>query len=275
MADFKAKCDKLYNVIDEYCKEDIIVAFSGGVDSSLILKIAADCSKKYNKNVYAYTISTKLHPVGDLEIARNLAENMGAIHKVLTVDELESADITYNPEDRCYRCKKFIFSQLIVESKALHIDTILDGTNEDDMHVYRPGVRALIELGVKSPLRDVLFSKDDVRRLANELGISVANRPSTPCMATRFPYGSKLDYNDLKKVDDAESFIRNLGYYNVRVRVHRDIARIEIDINDMDRFLQDKDKINTFLKELGYTYITLDLEGFRSGSMDYYIDKKI
>lgn len=273
MKNFKEKCEKLVSLIDDYSKKDILIAFSGGVDSSLLLKLACESAKKNNTKVYAVTVHTELHPMNDIVIAKEVAKEAGAIHSVINVDELESAGIKNNPVDRCYLCKKYLFSKLKEVAKELNIDTILEGTNEDDRHVYRPGIKALGELGIISPLAESKMTKSDVRQLAGEFGISVANRPSTPCLATRFPYRTSLSYENMQKVERAEDYIRELGLYNVRVRIHDDIARVEVDDDEMEKLMCHRKDIVAHLKELGYEYITLDIEGFRSGSMDYKIKK--
>ena len=269
--DFREKSKKLLTLIDNYTDKDILIAFSGGVDSSLLLKLACESAHKNNKKVYAVTVHTQLHPINDVVIAKEVAKEAGAIHLVIQIDELEDAGIKDNPVDRCYLCKKYLFSKLKEVATNLNIDTILDGTNEDDLHVYRPGIKALDELGIKSPLTKANMTKADVRRLAQEYNISVAQRPSTPCLATRFPYGTNLSYENMKKVEQAEEYLRSMGFYNVRVRVHDDIARIEVDEIYMDKLIFERKNIINYMKNLGYTYITLDLEGFRSGSMDYKI----
>lgn len=271
--DFREKSKKLLTLIDNYTDKDILIAFSGGVDSSLLLKLACESAHKNNKKVYAVTVHTQLHPINDVVIAKEVAKEAGAIHLVIQIDELEDAGIKDNPVDRCYLCKKYLFSKIKEVAANLNIDTILEGTNEDDLHVYRPGIKALDELGIKSPLAKANMTKDDVRRLAHEYNISVAQRPSTPCLATRFPYGTNLSYKNMKKVEQAEEYLRSMGFYNVRVRVHDDIARIEVDEIYMDKLIFERRNIIDYMKNLGYTYITLDLEGFRSGSMDYKIKK--
>lgn len=270
---YEEKKQQLLKEICELTKEDLVLAFSGGVDSSLLLKICCEAAKENGTNVYAVTVHTELHPMKDLEIAVAVAKEAGARHLVVRIDELKEAGIEYNPEDRCYLCKKLLFSRLKEKAEELHAGHIVEGTNEDDLHVYRPGIRALRELGILSPLAQTGFTKQEVRKLAEEYGVSVANRPSTPCMATRFPYGAKLDYDSMRRVEQGEEWIRSLGFYNVRIRVHGGIARIEIDIDQMPLLLEKKEEIISKLKELGYDYITLDLEGFRSGSMDIHIKK--
>lgn len=268
MSNYKEKCELLKRQMDEYASGDVIIAFSGGVDSSLLLKIACDAAREKNSKVYGIFLHTMLHPQGEAEEAEKVAREMGAAFFVLKVDELGEADIADNPIDRCYRCKRCLFSRIQEEARRLRVSCVLEGTNEDDLHVYRPGIRAVQELGIISPLADVGMTKEEVRRLADEYGISVSKKPSTPCLATRFPYGTRLSYEELQKVGTGEHFLKTLGCYNVRLRVHGEIARIEVDQQDMFLLLEKKDTVAEYLKKLGYRYITLDIEGFRSGSMD-------
>lgn len=273
MSNYSEKHLHLMKLMDQYTDSDIIIAFSGGVDSSLVLKAACEKAKEKGTKVYAVTIHTKLHPMNDLEIARIVAQEEGAIHAVIHVDELNEAGISNNPENRCYLCKKCLFQKLIDMAKERNIHHILEGTNEDDLHVYRPGVKALQELNIKSPLAEAKLTKAEVRKLAKEYGISVANRPSAPCLATRFPYGVELSYDIMRQIEKAEEHIRSFGFYNVRVRIHNDIARIEVDENDIEKLLIERVNIISFMKEIGFCYITIDLEGFRSGSMDIKVNK--
>lgn len=268
MENYNEKYKRLMETIDYYTDSDIIIAFSGGVDSSLLLKVACEKAKEKGTKVYAVTIHTKLHPMNDLAIAKKVAQESGAIHEVIHVDELSEAGIGNNPENRCYLCKKCLFQKLIDMANQRNISHILEGTNEDDLHVYRPGLKALKELNVKSPLAEAELTKAEVRKMAKEYGLSVANRPSAPCLATRFPYGVELSYDIMRQIEKAEEYIRSFGFYNVRVRVHNDIARIEVDEKDMGKLLKEKENILFFMKTIGFSYITIDLEGFRSGSMD-------
>ncbi len=262
------KAAALVRQMESYTMEDVMVAFSGGVDSSLILKVACETAKKNGTIVYAATMRTKLHPAQEIEHAKGVAEEIGAEHIVIPVDELMEAGIGDNPVDRCYRCKKHLFQKMLTQAQTFRITHILEGTNEDDLHVYRPGLKALKELGIISPLADAGFTKAEVRSLAEKYGISVSNRPSMPCLATRFPYGTRLSYEELEKVEKGETFLKKLGVYNVRLRIHGDTARIEVDAADFPVILAHRAEITACIKELGYSYITLDLEGFRSGSMD-------
>lgn len=254
--------------LSEICREDVCLAFSGGVDSSLLLKILSDMSAKTGKRVYAVTFDTRLHPPCDLEIAGRVAKELGGIHKVITVDELEQEKIRHNPVNRCYLCKRHLFQELKRFAAKEGIFCILDGTNEDDLHVYRPGIQALRELGIISPLAELHITKDQVKALASEYGISVAGRPSTPCMATRLPYDTEIDYEVLDRIAAGEEFLKTLIPGNVRLRLHGIVARIEVDQAQFGTVLEDYKTITEKLKKMGFLYVTLDLEGFRSGSMD-------
>ena len=270
---YEEKKQKLQKQMLVYAQGDMLVAFSGGVDSSLILKLAVQAATKTGHQVYGIMMHTMLHPMGEVEDARVTAEQIGAEFRVLEIDELKGADILDNPVDRCYRCKKYLFRNLIEEGEKLGVSVMMEGTNEDDLHVYRPGLRAIRELGIHSPLAEAGMTKAEVRRLAGELGVSVSNKPSMPCLATRFPYGTRISYEAMRKVDEGEVFIRSLGFYNVRLRIHNDVARIEVDVNEMPHLLEHCEQIVAKLKNLGYDYITVDLEGFRSGSMDLHVKK--
>ena len=252
----------------ELVSEDICLAFSGGVDSSLLLKVAADAAAETGKKVYAVTFDSRIHPSCDLRIARQVAGELGGIHQVMEVDELEQEEIRMNPVNRCYLCKRHLFMTLKKLAGEKGVRRILDGTNEDDMHVYRPGIRALKELGIISPLAELHITKEAVKGMASEYGISVASRPSTPCMATRLPYNTRIDYDVLDRIAQGEAYLRDVLPGNVRLRLHGGIARLEVDNEAFARLLDMRADVVRQLKGLGFTYVALDLEGFRSGSMD-------
>ena len=272
----KDKRQQLLAYMNQCAGTDVALAFSGGVDSSLLLKMACDCAGEQGTKVYAVTFQTRLHPPCDLEAAKKIAEELKAEHVILQVDELEMEEICYNPENRCYLCKKNLFGHLKKFADEKGIPCLMDGTNEDDLHVYRPGLRALAEFGVESPLARCGVTKEEVRALAAEYGISAAGRPSTPCMATRLPYGSLLSYELLDRIASGEEWMRGLlgERTNIRLRVHGEIARIETDESGMELLLRERKNVVRKLQELGFPYITLDLEGFRSGSMDRDIGKE-
>lgn len=262
--------------IDEITKQDLCLAFSGGVDSSLLLKLVMDASAKHGTKVYAVTFQTRLHPPCDLETATRVAKEVGAVHEVLYVDELEQEAIRCNPENRCYLCKHHLFGKLLEFAHAHGVNQVLDGTNEDDLHVYRPGLKALKEYGVISPLAACYVTKAEVKELAAEYGVSVAYRPSTPCMATRLPYGAEINYDLLNRIAEGEAWLHTMfgAEENLRLRVHGDIVRLEIAPERMGEVLEKREEITEYLKNLGFSYLTLDLEGFRSGSMDQKIKQK-
>lgn len=272
MTEYEEKKAHLKEKIQVYAEEGCMVAFSGGVDSSLLLKLVCDSAgslaQSASGRIYAVTMQTRLHPVCEIEHAARVAEEIGAAHIVIPVDELEEAGISQNPVDRCYRCKRHLFLKIQQAAGKLGIRNILEGTNEDDLHAYRPGLQAIQELGIISPLADVGFTKMDVRRLAEEYGLSVSDRPAVPCLATRFPYGTCLSYEELQKVEQGEAYLKKLGLYNVRLRIHGNIARIEVDSDEFPILLCHRHEMISCIKELGYSYVTLDMEGFRSGSMD-------
>lgn len=267
----EAKKGRLLALMEEYGRQDVCLAFSGGVDSSLLLKLAADSAAAHGTTVYAVTFDSRLHPACDLENARKVAAELGGVHVVVTVDELEMEEIRSNPPDRCYLCKKQLFGKLLEFAAEKQVSVTMEGTNEDDLHVYRPGIRAVRELGVKSPLAEAGLTKAEVKALAAEYGISAASRPSTPCMATRLPYGAELNYKVLKQIEEGEALLREMIGGNVRLRLHGDVARIEADGENLEKAVALRGQLISRLKALGFVYITLDLEGFRSGSMDVHI----
>lgn len=269
----REKEDRLAAVMDECGKGPVCLAFSGGVDSSLLLKLACDAARRHGTKVWAVTFDTMLHPACDLENAKKVAEEMDASHIILAVNELEQEELRNNPVNRCYLCKRRLFLRLQEFASEKGCSVMLEGTNADDLKVYRPGLRAVRELGIQSPLADCGLTKKEVKTLAGRYGISTASRPSTPCMATRLPYGARLDSDLLKRIEAGEEFLRQELFSegqpgNVRLRVHGDTARLETDAGQFSAVLEKRAQITERLKALGFTYITLDLEGFRSGSMD-------
>lgn len=258
---------KLYDIIEDLLKEKVVLAFSGGVDSALLLKIATSLRKDEN-DVVAMFFKAPSSTEEDLVNAKNLAEEMGVKLFIKDVDIFVDDHIVNNSKDRCYHCKSHLFKQAIKLKDDLGYGYVIDGTNTDDHKVYRPGLMALRDLGVVSPLNMAGFSKDMVRALADELDISVAKRPSAPCLLTRFPYGTKITPAKLDRLEKAEAFIRDLGFIKFRVRDHSNIARIELTPEDFMAFIEKRDQVIKEFRNLGFSYVTLDLEGFRSGSMD-------
>ncbi|WRS26400.1 ATP-dependent sacrificial sulfur transferase LarE [Oscillospiraceae bacterium MB08-C2-2] len=257
--------------LTQYLRElgpGLCVAFSGGVDSALLLALAC----KTVENVHAVTLFTPFHSPREPQEAAEAAQELGAAHQIIRLEELPP-EVLCNPVDRCYLCKGWVFRSLWEYAKEQGLAYVLDGTNADDLQQYRPGLRALAELKVKSPLAELGITKAQVREMAAQLGLAVASKPSAPCLATRFPYGATLEPQRLAAVDKLENQIRSLGFAVIRVRIHGDVARLELPADQLADFLPHRETVTRWVKEAGYDYVTLDLEGFRSGSMDIHIRK--
>ncbi len=258
------KIEILNNIIKDYKGKKICLAYSGGVDSCLLLAIL----KKHDIDVCAITFNTTLHPKSDAVFAKEFAKMLNAKHEVININEFADEAIMKNPVDRCYHCKSLLFKTLREYCKNLNIDIILDGTNYDDLFEYRPGLKALKELDITSPLAISKLTKNEIRQLALEMGLVVHKKPSTPCMATRLPYNDLITIEKLNQIEKSEEFLKTLGFDNLRVRYHNNLARIEIPTSSFFSFIEQKDIITTTFKEIGFDFITLDIEGFRSGSFD-------
>ena len=264
---------KLLEQMDDLTGQDCCVAFSGGVDSSLLLRLAMDAAAKNGTRVAAVTFDTVLHPAADMDFAAKAAQSMGAEYHVIRVNELEEPRILENPKDRCYLCKRLLFGKLREFASRKKFPVLLEGTNLDDEKQYRPGIKAVEELGIHSPLRKAGLSKAEVRAMAAARGVLSANRPSAPCLATRLPYGTRIEKEVLDRIDQGEQFLRSLGFTDVRLRLHGEIVRLEVDKKEFPDMIVRAEEVCRHLKEMGFSYITLDLEGFRSGSMDERTEK--
>lgn len=243
----------------------VLVAYSGGVDSTFLLKIAHDILKN---NAVAVTANSPLYPKSELIEAKKITKSFGIKHIIIISDELKIPNFANNPKNRCYLCKKALFSELKDIAKKYGLKYILDGSNATDISDFRPGIEAAKEFGVRSPLKEVGLTKDEIRLLSKNLGLETYNKPAKACLASRFPYGDKITYQALKMVEEAEDFLQSLGIHQLRVRHHQNICRIEVTKEEMNICFSNKDKIIKKLKTLGFTYITLDLEGYRTGSMN-------
>jgi uncharacterized protein len=246
----------------------VLVAYSGGVDSTLLLRVAKDTLG--GQSVLAVTALSPLYPDRELEGAKKAAQEMGVRHLLIESNELEIEGFSKNPPDRCYYCKRELFSELTSLAQKEKIPFIAEGSTLDDEKDRRPGRRAVQELGIRSPLKEALFTKEEVRELSKTLGLSTWDKPSFACLASRFPYGEEITVNKLGRVDEAENFLFGLGFKQVRVRDHENLARIEIYPEEIERLLDRslREKVVSHLKTIGYHYVTLDLQGFRSGSMN-------
>lgn len=246
--------------------DQIGVALSGGVDSALVCAAAVQVLGKYQ--VTAYTIESPMEISQEVEDARQIAESLGVDLFRIPLDELEIEDICSNPSQRCYFCKRERLKIIKEQAHLSGITQLVDGSNADDLNDYRPGRKALQELGVLSPLAETGITKAEVRQLAKWQGIPVWEKPSTPCLASRFPYGVEINHQRLRQVACAEEVLKEMGFAELRVRYHESIARIEVPINGFDHVIAQREKIIGSIKDCGFQYVTLDLQGFRSGSMN-------
>ena len=244
----------------------VLVAFSGGVDSTLLLKIALE--ELENNKVLAVIGRSPTYPSREIDKAEQLAVSLGAAYEIIDTEELADPEYRKNPKDRCYYCKSELFNKLRDIAKGKNLQHILDGSNADDQDDWRPGQKAAEQHGVLSPLLVNGLSKDDIRNIAKSLGLNNWNKPSMACLASRFPYGESIDKENLSKIEKSEEFLYDLGLTQVRVRLNEETARIEALPTEFSTVLENSEKIYEQLSELGFLYITLDLEGYKSGSMN-------
>lgn len=243
----------------------VAICYSGGIDSSFLLKFANE--KLGKENVLAIIANGEMIAERDYIEAIQFLEENNFKYIEIQFNPLKISQFKNNEKMRCYECKKALMSKAIDVAKQNGFKNVLDGSNLDDTKQYRPGIKAKKELGIISPLEEVGFTKCDIQRSAKELEIKAWDKPANACLATRFPYGVKLSKEDLKKVEKAEEIIKKLGIKNTRVRIHGDIARIEVEEKDFEVILKNKNKVEQ-IKKLGFKYITLDLMGIKSGSFD-------
>ena len=267
--------DNKYNNLLESLKkmERVVIAFSGGVDSTFLLKAATLSGLD---DILAVTGRSESLPERELSFTKEIACSLNVKHKIIDTEELRDSNYAQNPPDRCYYCKKELFTRLTDIASRENYLYVLDGTNADDAHDRRPGRRAARENGIKSPLLDAGLSKDEIREISKGLGLPTWDKPATPCLSSRFPYGHKITAEGLLRVDRAETFIRGFGIKELRVRSHSNVARIEVHPGDFPKLTEGsaRKEIIDFLKSLGYEYVTLDLRGFRSGSSNEVLKKK-
>jgi uncharacterized protein len=245
--------------------ENAAVAYSGGVDSTFLLM---SCKNALGKNLLAITLKTPYIPESEIAESKAFCLENGIRQRVIEAGIIP--EIVNNPEHRCYLCKRFLFGRLKEEASREGINHVLDGSNADDASAYRPGMKALQELGIKSPLLETGITKSEVRRLSATMGLPTAEKPSYACLLTRLPYNYPVKTKELERIDKAEKFLANLGYAGSRVRNQGYTARIELPGNAIAGFVSspDAEKTVQYFKKLGYKYISIDLEGYRSGSFD-------
>lgn len=265
------KLVRLQELLKSYGK--VAVAYSGGVDSSFLLKVALDTLGK--DNVLAITILSSVTPREELAETEKFLTSMDLNHIFVKKNVFEIPGFKENPKDRCYICKHKVFEEIIERAKEKGISAVVDGTNADDEGDYRPGLKALEELKVLSPLKLSGLGKNDIRELSKELKLSTWNKPSLACLASRVPYYEEITEEKLSMVDKAEAYLRSLGFIQLRVRCHGKLARIELLPEDIKRVFTGNLNvdINKKLKEIGFQYISMDLIGYRTGSLNEVLDK--
>jgi uncharacterized protein len=265
MTDLEKKFQVLQETISGYGR--VLVAFSGGVDSSFVLRVAHDV---LGANAVALTVCSPTVPEEDREAAVRLARSLGVEHIMVEADELEIPQYASNPVNRCYFCKSHLFDLCKAEAQRRDIQVIADGANQDDLGDYRPGLQAAAENGVRHPLIEAQLSKPEVRELSRRLGLPTWDKPASPCLSSRFPYGTPITHEGLRRVAEAERVLHGLGFAECRVRFHDRVARVEVPAEEIVRLVQPavRSAVVARLRELGFTYVTVDLLGFRSGSLN-------
>jgi uncharacterized protein (TIGR00268 family) len=258
--------NKIENFKKLFKKEDrVLVAYSGGVDSTLLLYLLAKVAKI---DTIAVTIKTPYVPEWEAEEAVELSKSLGIDHDIISLKIPDN--IKTNPTDRCYLCKKELFNAIIKHAKTKGCNIVADGTNYDDKGDHRPGMKALSELNIKSPLLEAGFTKRDIRTLLKEYNLKIWNKPAYACLLTRIPHNTNIDLKMLKVIEDSERFIHQIGFPGTRVRKHGEIVRIESPPHLLDKIfeIENRTRIVEYLKSLGIEYVTIDLEGYRTGSMN-------
>lgn len=245
--------------------DSVLVAYSGGSDSTFLLKIAKDT---LGQKVLAVTADSATYPKKELSFSKQMTARLGVRHIIIKTRELNNQQFLNNPKNRCYFCKKELFSKLKNIARENNINFVIDATNFSDRKDFRPGNLAKRQLGIRSPLEEVRLTKEDIRKLSKRLRLSTWDKPPLACLASRIPYGRKITKKILKRVDEAEGFIRTLGFREVRLRHYNSLARIEVLKKDIPRIIKNKRVIIDRLKKLGYNYVTVDLEGYRTGSLN-------
>lgn len=263
----RKKYDRLQNILRDM--ESVLIAFSGGVDSTFLLTVAHDV---LGEDVSAVTATSPTYPRSELDEACELARHLGVRHILMESNELEIAGFSENSRDRCYYCKTELFGKLKEKAQELGISWVAEGSNMDDLGDYRPGRRAVLELDIRSPLLEAELTKEEIRLLSREMGLPTWDKQPYACLSSRFPFGVEITEQRLHLIEVCEDFLRMSGFRSYRVRFHGETARIEVGEAEIARFLDPvlRSRISIFFKEAGFRHVALDLDGYRTGSMNYH-----
>jgi uncharacterized protein len=258
--------DKLSGLKENLNKyKSAVIAFSGGVDSTFLARVAKDV---YAEKLLLITATSSTYPFYELDEAKSLATLLGISHRIIVSEEIDIPGYSDNPPDRCYYCKSELFGKISYIALADGYEVIFDGSNADDLKDFRPGMKAKSEKGVISPLAEAGFTKNDIRKYSKEYNLPTATKQSYACLASRFPYGEKITKVKLDRLAAAEFEVRNLGFTQFRIRSHENLARFEFTPSEMDKAWSLRDTLSSICKKSGFNYITIDLDGYRTGSMN-------
>lgn len=264
------KLNALKERLGEY--RNAVVAFSGGVDSTFLARVAKDV---YGDNVLLITATSSTNPFYELEEAKSLAAMMNARHRIIVTEEIDNPDYAANPPDRCYYCKSELFSKIKFIAAQEGYEAVLDGSNAEDIKDFRPGMKAKKEKGVISPLAETGFSKSDIRYYSQKYNLPTATKQSYACLGSRIPYGEQITKTKLDRLAIAELSVRYLGFSQFRIRSHENLARCEFIPSEMEKAWQLREKITDICQKSGFTYVTIDLKGYRSGSMNEVLTESV
>ncbi|MFC1557854.1 ATP-dependent sacrificial sulfur transferase LarE [candidate division KSB1 bacterium] len=262
--------DEKYSILKSILLEmgHLLIAYSGGVDSTFLLKVAKDV---LGDKVIAVHAVSPMHPSREYDDAKNLSSEIGAeLDLIDAKDIIQNEQLIKNPVDRCYICKSNILKKIKAVAEKRKIKYIADGSNADDSGDFRPGIKALKEHNIRSPLKEAGLTKQEIRELSRRLNLSTWEKPALACLATRFPYGTRIELKSLNMIDNVENILCEKGFKNVRARHYEEMVKIEVPPDEIKKFMDSnfREKIIKKIKEIGYTYVTLDLEGYRQGSMN-------